>query len=246
MLRYNINMRLHLVIFILFFGAFLSRGQTAWACTPQPDYWFAEVYSTSSMLLPENVTIDLSPRDSAKGYLLIHNYMDTPLYVLPHDGRAAITNTQEPTIAEEGLAGENSPKEILLFDQVPNLAIFTITKDAPLRLDTDNLPDLVPYIEDRNILDFSRPGLIFLPITQRGEFHLVHDDQIFTIQFAISYALNEYFDPIICGEEIVPSAQQEVPFSNETDNSITISTIVFGIIVLVTWGAILRIRNKLL
>jgi len=42
--RYNINMRQHLSIFILIMGALLSPVRTAWACEPQPDYWFAERY----------------------------------------------------------------------------------------------------------------------------------------------------------------------------------------------------------
>jgi len=231
-------------VIIILLAMLLSNIQIAWACEPQPDYWFAEVYNIGSMLLPENVSIELSPRNTGKGFLVIHNDFETPLYVLPQDARAAILVTQESAIAEDGLAEENTPEEILLIDQVPNLAAFVITNEAPLRLDVEIFPALVPHIEDRNILEFSRPSFVYLPITQRGEFHLVYNEQIFTVQFTISYALNKNFSPVVCGKEIEPVTQQEVTFAEESNNSILISTISFGVILLITLGGMLRIRKK--
>ena len=237
-------MKQRLAFLILFLGAFLSSSQTAWACEPRPDYWFAEIFSIGSMLLPENVIIELSPRNSAKGYLLIHNNADAPLYVLPQDERATILVTKEPSIAEDGLAEETTPEEILLIDQVPALAAFVVTKETPLRLDNENLPALVPYIEERNVLDFNRSGFVYLPITQRGEFHLVYEEQIFSVQFAISYALNENFNPQVCGAEIEPVAQQEVILANDAKSSIVASTIAFSLISIFTLGAILCFRKR--
>ncbi|MBC8497211.1 MAG: hypothetical protein ISS57_16945 [Anaerolineales bacterium] len=233
-----------LAAFILLLGALFSPSQTARACEPRPDYWFAEVYSIGSMLLPENVIIELSPRNSAKGYLLIHNNSETPLYVLPQDARETILVTKEPSIAEDGFAEENTPEEILLINQAPALAAFVLTNKAPLRLDIENLSALVPYIEERNILDFSRPGFVYLPITQRGEFHLVYEEQIFSVQFTISYALNENFNPEVCGEEIEPVAQQEVILANDANSSILTSRIAFTVIALVTLGAIIWLKYQ--
>jgi len=237
-------MRHHLSVFILLISALFSHVRIALACESQPNYWFAEIYSIGSMLLPEHVTIELSPKDSAKGYFLINNDSDTPLYVLPQEVRTVVMVTQEVTLAEDGLSEENTPEEILLIDQVPSLAAFTVTRTAPLRLDTDNFTALVPYIEERNIIDFSRPSFVYLPISQRGEFHLVHGEQIFTVQFAISYALNENFSPVVCGEAIELVPQQTVAFAEESNKSTLISTISFGAILLVTVGAMLWIRKK--
>ncbi len=224
-------------------GGILSLPHQTKACEPQPDYWFAEVYSIGGMLLPEEIDIKLSPRDSAKGYLLIHNNAQTPLYVLPHEARAAVLVTEQPSITQDGLAEESTSDEILSIDQVPALAAYVVTSEAALRLDTQNLPRLVSYIEDRNILDFSRPGLVYLPIAQRGEFHLVHDEQIFTVQFTISYALNENFNPETCAKEIEPVAHQEVTGS-EGQTSLFTSTIAFTLICICTLLTLYQLRKQ--
>jgi hypothetical protein len=213
------------------------------ACEPRPDYWFTEIYNISDILLPENIVIKLSPRPSTRGYLQIYNDSEIPLYILPQDARAIIMVTEEPALAEDGLTEENKPETILLIDQVPELAIYTVTSQAPLYLDTKNLPTLVPYIEDRNITDFNRPGFISLPITQRGEFHLVYGKQIFSIQFSISYALNGNFNPEDCGKGIESTTQQETSFA-KNQNSLISNTIVVSLIFLLTLGAILRLQKN--
>lgn len=222
----------------------LTNVQPVQACEPQPDHWFYEVYTIGSMLLPENVTIELSPWASVQGYLLISNNSDLPLYVLSQNAREKIMVTPEPAIAENGLENENTPVEILLADQAPALATFIVTRAAPLNLNVGNLPDLVPYIEARNIADYSRPSLIYLPVTQRGQFHLVYNEQIFTVQFMISYVLNENFSPELCGEEIKSVHQQERKAINEPPGIIADSIAVLLITAITFGGILFRRRPK--
>lgn len=239
-------MRARYIPLILFLCSLIFPFQVAWACEQHPDYWFTENFSIGGMLLPENVTIELSPWNSTEGYLLIENASKTPLYVLPQAARQAIMVTAEPQVAEDGLAQENTPEEILLVNQVPELAVFVVTNEAPLQLDVENLPALVPYIEYRNIADYSRPSLVYLPITQRGEFHLVYNQQIFTVQFSIAYALNDQFSPEVCGEEIVPLAHQDIGFGGILDDqaSVMVGSIAFLLIALLTLGGILKRGKK--
>ncbi len=221
----------------------LTSAQQVQACEPQPDHWFYELYNISSMLLPENVNIELSPRDSAQGYLLIANNSDLPLNVLPQDARAKVMVTPEAVIAEDGLADEKTLEEIMLIDLVPELATYIVIQEEPLQLDVENLPELVPYIEARNITDYSRPSLIFLPVTQRGEFHLVYNEQIFTVQFTISYVLRENFNPELCGEDIESTHQQEIITSIE-QTGIIADLIAIVLITAITFGGILFRRKK--
>jgi len=194
------------------------------------------------MFLPENVTIELSPRESATGYLLIQNNSEIPLYILPQNARSSILITAEPELAEDGLAEENTPKETLVVNQVPELSAFVVTNTPPLSLDVWNLPTLVPYIEARNIADYQRPSLIYLPVTQRGEFHLVYNDQLYTVQFTISYALNENFDPEDCGQNLEATKVQDIGQVDRNDNVLGTS-IALLLITLLTFGA-LRIKMR--
>jgi hypothetical protein len=241
--RYNIPMKHIFATVIVVLSTFIAPSQSAQTCEPQPDTWFIEIFNISSMLLPENVSIELSPRDSSTGYLLIQNNSEIPLYVLPQDARTAILVTAEPEIAEDGLAAENIPQEILLVDLAPELAAFVITQGTPLQLGVENLPGLVPYIETRNISDFRRPSLVYLPVTQRGEFHLIYNDQLFTVQFSISYALNENFNPENCGEEREALTDQEFDIVDGQDNLIG-SSIAFFLISLLTFGGLLFFHEK--
>lgn len=238
----NIMIR-HLAILVFLIGAYFSLPHQSSTCEPQPDNWFTEIYSIGSMLLPEHVTIELSPKDSAKGYLSIYNNSETALYVLPQEARSIVMVSQEPALGEGELAEENTPKEILLIDLVSSLAAFTVTSSAHLHLDMDNFTTLVPYIEERNIVDYGRPSFVYLPIAQRGEFHLVYGEQIFTVQFAISYALNDNFSPVVCGEELAPAVQQEDTFTDEANNSILIGAVAVSIIFMVSLGALLWVRK---
>lgn len=231
-------MSIRVCILLLLLTLFLIFPFGVFACEPQPDHWFYEVYNIGSMLLPENVTIELSPRDSAQGYLTITNNSDLPLHILPQDARGKIMVTPDAAaaITEDGLAEENTLEEILLVEKVPELASFIVTQEASLQLDIENLPGLVPYIEVRNISDYLRPSLIYLPITQRGEFHLVYNEQIFTVQFTISYALNEDFSPEVCGNKVEMIHQQEIELSNERNSFITdtIALLAISIIDIIT------------
>jgi len=185
-----------------------------------------------------------SPQDAAVGDFQISNLSNLSLYVLPMDAIQSLVATVEPSFTGDGLSEEQTSEEIFLLDRATELAAFVLNSDESLTLDLESLTALVPYIEERNIIGFSRPSFVYLPITQRGEFHLVFGDQLITVPFTISYALNENFNPEVCGEEIEPATQQEVSFDEESNNSILISTIAFGTILLVTLGAIIWIRKR--
>ncbi len=222
---------------------FLSRTLIVQACEPLPDYWFAERYEFGPVNLPETIDLVQSPPDVAQGYFQISNHSDSPLYVLPMDSRASLVVTAEPSITGEGLTQEQTTEEILLIERAPDLATFVIEAGKIFTLDNESFPTLVPYIEERNVLDFSRPAFFFLPITQRGEFLLVFDDQLITVPFTISYAINENFTPEICGEDIESSTQQEIEFASEADYSVLISAVAFGVILLVSLGSIVGVRK---
>ena len=185
----------------LIFALLTSGRAAAQACEPRPEAWFAEVFG---ILLPadfpETLKLVTSPKDVARGYLEISNQSDAPVYLLPPAVEQALISTTQPAIADETLSGEITPELILRSERAPTLAAFIIQPGEFLRLDTASLTALLPYIEARNIIDYNRPGLVLLPITQRGEFILVHEVQLYTIQLTIAYALNEGFVPENCGE----------------------------------------------
>jgi len=236
-------MRPPFAAFILLLGIILSQSPSAKACVPRPDYWFAERYQFGPVELPESIVLVQSPPDVAQGNYQIINRSDLPIYILPMDARPSLVATTEPSVTGEGLSDEESIEEILLLDQAPGFATFIIETGEMLQLDNQNFTELIPYIEERNILEYSRPHFVYLPITQRGEFLMVFDDQLITVPFTISYALNENFSPEICGEVIEATTQQEVAFAEESNNNILIGTIAFCAIILFTLGAIIWIRK---
>ena len=84
---------------------------------------------------------------------------------------------------------------------------------------------------------------MYLPVTQRGELHLIYNDQLFSVQFSISYALNENFNPENCGEEREVMADQEIGFVHGQDNLLS-GSIAFLLITLLTFGGLLRFQGK--
>lgn len=233
--------RLAFVVFIL--GTQIGLRHQSETCEPRPDYWFAERYEFGPVNLPQSIKLDQSPPNVAQGYFQIRNQSEFPIYVLPIDARPSLVATTAPSISGDGLSDEQSPEEILFLDRAPELATFVIDAGESLQLDNANFPILIPYIEERNVLDFGRPAFIYVPLTQRGEFLLVYDDQLAKVPFTISYAINENFTPEVCDEEINPITQQAVAFDEESNNSILISTIAFGVILLVTVGAVFLVRK---
>jgi len=231
-----------LIVFL--FAILLSNVQNAWACEPQPAYWFAERYEFGPVNLPKSIELVNSPKAAAQGYFEITNHSDKLLYILPMDALPSLVATAKPSISGDVLSEEQTSEEIILVDRAPELATFVINAGESLQLDKKNFPTLVPYIEERNILEFSRPHFVYLPITQRGEFLLVLDDQLITVPFMISYAINENFRPEICEEVFESSVQKDVVYVEESSNSILVSTIAFGVIVLVTLGAMFWLRKQ--
>ncbi|MBT3389058.1 MAG: hypothetical protein HN413_01460 [Chloroflexi bacterium] len=184
--------------------ALLTSGlAAAQKCEPRPEAWFAEVFGIQLPAdFPETLKLVTSPKEVAHGYLEITNDSNAPLYLLPPTAEPTLITTAQPAIADETLNGEINPELILHHERAPDLAAFSIQPGETLHLDTTSLTALLPYIEARNIIDYSRPGLVLLPNTQRGEFLLIHGVQLYTIQLTIGYAFNEGFAAEICGETV--------------------------------------------
>ncbi len=202
-------MKIRRVIFVgTIFALLTTRWVAAQECVPRPDAWFAEVFRVHPPEdFPETLELATSPKEVAHGYLEIINHSHAALFVLPYNARDQMITTIQPALADDDLAEELTPQVVVHFEQVPNLAAFVINDDESLRLDTISLTALLPYIEDRNQFDFTRPGLVLLPITQRGAFYLAHDAAVYEVEITIHYALNEGFNPETCDQEF--AAQRE-------------------------------------
>jgi len=235
--------RLAFIVFIL--GTQFSLRHQSETCEPRPDYWFAERYDFGPVNLPQSVKLVQSPPNVAQGYFQIRNQSEFPIYVLPIDARPALISTEAPSISGDGLSDEQSPEEIFFLDQAPELATFVIDAGESLQLDNANFPILIPYIEERNILDFARPAFFYVALTQRGEFLMVNDDQMISVPFTISYAINENFNPQVCGGNIETTTQQDIDTLVEPKNIVISSTITITLIVAISLGAIFWIRKRI-
>ena len=209
-------------------------------CQPQPDYWFAEVYQlVLPDELPATLTITPSPKVVAHGYLTIVNHGDAPLYVLAASSLGELIVTAEAALPDEGLSGELTPEAILQAARAPALAAYVVETGASLRLDSTSLTTLIPHIEQRNVRDITRPGFVILPITQRGQFLLVYEDQLFTVGVTISYALNESFAPQACGHTAQPPAAIEIPNKGAATHTLS-GMVTLVLLALTVWAAAKR------
>ena len=230
--------RFSLLATALFSVWFTSTGR-AQECQPQPDDWFAEVYQLVLPAdLPAALRITTSIKDVAHGFLEIANAADAPLYVLPAAAQGELVSTVQPELTGEGLSGEVTPELILHVERAPALAAFVVETGASLRLDTATLRALLPYIEERNVRDLTRPGFIILPITQRGEFLLIYKEQLFTVEIAISYAINEGFAPETCGEVLAAPTSTKPLDSGLAAH--TLSGVMALLLLLVSAGVVAR------
>jgi hypothetical protein len=214
-------------------------------CQPEPDYWFLETYHAETGALPESISIHTSPPHVERGYFQLKNHADVPVYVLPLDAAESVTVTETPSLGAELSDEGNPPEEQILLEKVPNLAVYVVEAGESLRLDIDTLPNLVPYIEDRNILDVDRPGFVRLPMAQRGAFHLVQGERFFSVPFAISYALNQNFSPVNCeASEAEHRAEEIAPVEQPPATDTIISTVAFVILTLLVALALLLLRQQ--
>ncbi len=214
-------------------------------CQPEPDYWFLETYHAETEALPEIISIHASPPHVERGYFQLENHADAPLYVLPLDAAAAVTVTETPALAAELPDEENPPEEQLVFEKVPDLAVYMVEAGESLRLDINTLPKLVPYLEDRNILDVDRPGFVRLPMTQRGAFHLVQGKQLFSVPFAISYALNQNFSPVNCESTDIETRTEEIVSAGQQPPTATfVSTLAFVFLIVLVALAVLWLQQQ--
>lgn len=223
---------------------FLPHPATAQAdCQPEPDYWFLETYHAETKALPESISIHTSPQHVERGYFQVENHADAPVYVLPRDADAAVMVTATPSLDADLPSEENPPEKQLVLEKVADLAVYVIEAGESLHLDIDTLPKLVPYIEDRNILDVDRPGFVRLPMAQRGAFHLVQGEQLFSVPFAISYALNQDFSPVNCEateveektKEVISYVQKPAPATIVSTAAFVIMTIFVALALLWLW-----------
>lgn len=187
--------------FVLLSTLLLTTACSAETCEPCPDYWFVETFAIESGEWPEAISVAVNPGSAARGYLSIKNNSDIPLYIFHREARQNIIVTEEPAFAgEEMLAEEYAAEEYLLSDKVPELAAYILTSGQydSLILSIEGLPTLDPRLEDRNVLDFTRPGFVEMPAGQRSELLLVYDGELYEVTFTISYKLNANFAPVDC------------------------------------------------
>jgi len=237
---------MNLLMLLLFLGLSPFRHPLGvnTACQPQPDYWFLETYRAETETLPESLSLLASPPHVERGYFQLENHADAPVYVLPLDAIASVTVTETPPLAAELSDEDNPTEEQVLLEKVPDLAVYVIENGETLRLDIDTLPKLVPYIEDRNISDVDRPGFVRLPMTQRGAFHLVQGEQLFTVPFTISYALNEDFSPVNCeSSDIEKRAEENVTVEQQPATATFVSTVAVVLLTILVALALLWFRQ---
>jgi hypothetical protein len=197
-LRYFIRGILVLVFFLIL-GAGMSRP--ALACEPEGDYWFVEVFGYQVEGLPEVIRIETSDEYKTRGFLVIINDSDSPVYVLPREAHSQIVVTEEPTGVEANMVEEDRViEEQILFDKAPELAVFTIPSNKPLTLSIDGLMEIDIRLEDHNVFDYTRPAFVVLPPNIRSEMYLVHEEAFYEVTFTVTYLLNENYSPRDCNE----------------------------------------------
>ena len=243
--RYNNGMNALMLILALGLILFPQPVTAEADCQPEPDYWFLETYHAETGSLPESISLLASPPHVERGYFQLENHADVPIYVLPLDAAASVTVTETPSLGAEFSDEGNPPEEQVLLEKVPDLAFYVIEIGESLRLDIDTLPKLVPYIEDRNILDVDRPGFVRLPMTQRAAFHLVQGEQFSTVPFTISYALNQDFSPADCASsEAVHRAEEIAPVEQTQATATFVSTVAVVFLTLLVALALLWLRQQ--
>ncbi len=229
--------------FVLLPTLLLTTARPAEACEPWPDYWFVETFAIESGEWPETIIVAVNPESAVRGYLSIENNSATPLYILPREARQNIIATEEPIFAGEGmLAEESAAEEYLLSDIVPGLAAYILTAGqyASLTISIEELPSLDPRLEDRNVLDFTRPGFVEMPAGQRSKLLLVDDGELYEVTFTISYKLNPNFAPGDCSQEddyFDATKAAESVHTNATTTS-TSSLLVMGLILILVFGIV--------
>ena len=192
---------LRVLSFLLLPTLLLTTACSAETCEPWPDYLFVETFTIESGEWPDAIIIAVKPESAARGYLSIENNSDIPLYIFPREARQNIIVTEEPAFAgEEMLAEEYTAEENLLSDKVPGLAAYVVTAGQydSLTFSIEELLIIDPRLEDRNVLDFTRPGFVEMPAGQRSELLLVYGGELYEVTFTISYKLNANFAPVDC------------------------------------------------
>lgn len=217
----------------------LTTARLAEACEPWPDHWFVEILAIESGEWPAAIKVAVNPESAVRGCLAIENNSAIPLYILPRQARQNIIVTKEPIFAgEEMLAEESAAEENLLPDRVPGLAAYILSAGqyASLNISIEELLILDPRLEDRNVLDFTRPGFVEMPASQRSELLLVYDGELYEVTFTISYKLKPNFAPGTCGQGDEEATQAAESARTNASAVSTGSDLVVGIILTLVCG----------
>lgn len=176
----------------------------ALACEPVKDFWYAEVFSLAPLTLPEGIVISPSdPQQLPCGWIAIYNQNEQPLFVmsLGYRDKLVLTSTPDP----------DYPARLRLAHEV---ASYTVGGRRPaLMLEMPALTDLDHSLQDRNVMDYTRPdtSTLEIPASQSSELLLVYNEQVIQVPFTLSYQINQHFNPNTCSQGPAGPAQATPP-----------------------------------
>jgi hypothetical protein len=165
-------------------GAVRLGVHSVQASEPGQDYWFSETFTLGDVELPLGVVIRTSdPATTPRAYLYLDNQTETILYVLSLSYEdVLVMKTPDP----EYKARLNGAHEV---------ASYLVALDRPANLGMEALINLDRDLEDRNVLNIDPPLVnVSIPATQSSELLLVYSDQVITVPFTVTYALNTNLD----------------------------------------------------
>ena len=212
---------------------FCLPAMPAEACEPYPEYWFTETITFTVPALLENISIYATdPGVTPRAAFWLYNPNEDVLYIIPKkDSEQVDTGALSPTSAEA-------------------MAWITVNaQNSPVMLEIEQLVALDSGLQDPNPVNMSRPApeAIQIPAAQHSELFLVYQDQVITVPFTITYAINPYNSVAECNtwyeraaqtdEARVQSATDSDAESNRTPSPQNPSTLFF--VALIIAGSII-------
>lgn len=168
---------------------------TAYAC-PEPgvtDAWFIGILELENTILPEKIEVVPNYDFREGGYeffsFFINNETNAPLYIFSlHDLETLIESENNNSLSEK----INHLLVSELGFQVKSLDQFHLSGTI--------LKSFDPKIIELNQFDYYLPENLEIPPSQNSSFVIISRDQIFTINYQLSYEVNENFNGyvIVC------------------------------------------------
>lgn len=197
---------------LLLFGLLMPycwMASTALACEPCPDTWYLETITLEATALPtafvlsapteskerqQAVWIFTTPSAARHGAIYIANQTAIPVYVMSliHRERLMVETPDAVLAARLRMAHE--------------VAAYMASSQSVLSLGIQELIDLDPALEDRNVLSLNPPAPNGnAPGAQQSTLLLVYGEQVVLLPFTISYQLNQAFDTGCLNADPIPS-----------------------------------------